>query len=65
MERFEEGLADFGIKYEGWKEAVQKACRWFRGVEDEPGAYMRIYVMRRREMRQCGKNRWHECAQGG
>ena len=30
----EEDLKAFGIKFEGWREAVQKVGRWFRRVEE-------------------------------
>ena len=34
MRCLEEDLNEFGIKSEGWREAAQKADRWFRWVED-------------------------------
>ena len=34
-------LKEFRHKSEGWREAAQKAGRWFRWVEDRTEAYMR------------------------
>ena len=37
MKDLEEELKGFGIKFEGWREAVQKVGTWFRRVEDRAG----------------------------
>ena len=31
MKDLDEDLKDFGIKFEGWREASQKVGRWFQG----------------------------------
>ena len=41
MRYLEEDLKEFGIKLEGWREAAQKAGRWFRRVEEGAEAFMR------------------------
>ena len=41
MRYLEEDLKEFGIKLEGWREAAQKAGRWFQRVEEGAEAFMR------------------------
>ena len=41
MRYLEEDLKEFGIKLEGWREAAQKAGRWFRRVEEGAEVFMR------------------------
>ena len=39
--RLEEDMTEFGMKFEGWRKAAQKAGRWFRRVEEGAGSFMR------------------------
>ena len=39
--RLEEDMKEFGMKFEGWRKASQKAGRWFRRVEEGAEAFMR------------------------
>ena len=41
MVRLEEDPTEFGIKFEGWRKAAQKAGRWLRRVEEGEAAFMR------------------------
>ena len=46
MAHLKEDMSVFGMKFEGWRKAAQKAGRWFRRVEE--GA--ELFIMRN----------WHE-----
>ena len=41
--RLEEDMSAFGMKFEGWRKAAQKAGRWFRRVEEGAERFMRIW----------------------
>ena len=47
MECLEELVTGFGMKFEGWRKAAQKAGRWFRRVEEGAKAFMRKRHMQR------------------
>ena len=49
MRYLEEDLKDFGLKLEGWREAEQKAGRWFRRVEEGAEFFMRKWHKDERE----------------
>ena len=37
----EDNMSVFGMKFEGWRKAAQKAGRWFRRVEEGAELFMR------------------------
>ena len=41
MDHLKEDMSVFGMKFEGWRKAAQKAGRWFRRVEEEAELFMR------------------------
>ena len=41
MDYLKEDMSVFGMKFEGWRKAVQKAGRWFRRVEEGAELFMR------------------------
>ena len=41
MAHLEEDMSVFGMKFEGWRKAAQKAGRWSRRVEEETKLFMR------------------------
>ena len=36
-----EGMSIFGMKFEGWRKAAQKAGRWFQRIEEGAGVFVR------------------------
>ena len=34
LAHLKEDMSVFGMKFEGWRNAAKKACRWFRRVEE-------------------------------
>ena len=41
MGHLKEDMSVFGMKFEGWRKAAQKANRWFRRVEEGAELFMR------------------------
>ena len=41
MAHLKEDMSVFGMKFEGWRKAAQKAGRWFRRVEERAELFMR------------------------
>ena len=41
MAHLKEDMSVFGMKFEGWRKAAQKAGRWFRRVEEGAELFMR------------------------
>ena len=41
MVHLKEDMSVFGMKFEGWRKAAQKAGRWFRRVEEGAELFMR------------------------
>ena len=41
MDHLKEDMSVFGMKFEGWRKAAQKAGRWFRRVEEGAELFMR------------------------
>ena len=41
MDHLKENISVFGVKFEGWRKAAQRAGRWFRRVEDGAELSMR------------------------
>ena len=41
LAHLKENMSVFGMKFEGWRKAAQKAGRWFRRVEDEAELFVR------------------------
>ena len=41
MDHLKEDMSIFGMKFEGWRKAAQKAGRWFRRVEEGAELFMR------------------------
>ena len=41
MVYLKEVMSAFGMKFEGWRKAAQKAGRWFRRVEEGAESFMR------------------------
>ena len=41
MAHLKEDMSVFGMKFEGWRKAAQKAGRWFRQVEEGAELFMR------------------------
>ena len=48
MAHLKEGMSVFGMKFEGWRKAAQKAGRWFRRVEEGAELFMRNWHKRER-----------------
>ena len=40
MDHLKEDMSVFGMKFEGWRKAAQKAGRWFRKVEERAELFM-------------------------
>ena len=50
MAHLKEDMSVFGMKFEGWRKAAQKAGRWFRRVEEGAELFMRnLHEMERRK----------------
>ena len=47
MDHLKEDMSVFGMKFEGWRKAAQKAGRWFRRVEE--GAELFMHETERRK----------------
>ena len=57
MDHLKEDMAVFGITFEGWRKAAQKAGRWFRRVEEGAELFVRIRheTERRKAAERCAK----------